>query len=104
MQESSRQKLETRLARVEQQIRAFKELHSSELQLILDEIASIRVELASFAPAPDADAPPGPPSGTPADPAANSPRRNARRAERSCRRSRLSGGAVRDWASGIMHP
>jgi hypothetical protein len=83
MKELSRQKLETRLARVEQQIRAFKELHASELQLILDELASIRVELASFAPKTE-EAPSEKTEGTsatPADPAANSPRRAAWEAE-----------------------
>jgi len=79
MQESSRKRLEIRLARVEQQIRAFKELHASELQLILDELASIRVELASFAPKDGAEQ--GSPAAPSADPAASSPRRAAWEAE-----------------------
>jgi hypothetical protein len=39
------EKLLERLRRVEQQIRAFKELHSSELQIILDELSDITSEL-----------------------------------------------------------
>jgi hypothetical protein len=78
MQESVRQKLETRVMRLEQQIRAFKELHASELGQILDELASLRADLAAMA---------GPPSdspgtqGTLSDPAAASPKRAAWLAE-----------------------
>ena len=51
------QELSARLRRVEQQIRAFRELHASELQLILDELTDIAAQ------------------GDPADPAAASPKR-----------------------------
>jgi hypothetical protein len=57
------EKLLERLRRVEQQIRAFRELHSSELQIMLDELADITNELSptrdaspDAAPAPAADA------------------------------------------------
>lgn len=66
--ESLRQQLATRVARLEQQIRAFKELHATELGLILDELASLRADLAAMAP-PAEDAP------TLEDPAAASPKR-----------------------------
>jgi hypothetical protein len=36
-----------RLRRLEQQIRAFKELHANELQIILDELSDIAGEVAS---------------------------------------------------------
>ena len=39
------QDLSARLRRVEQQIRAFRELHSSELQLILDELTDIAAQV-----------------------------------------------------------
>ena len=63
-------KLLERLRRVEQQIRAFKELHASELQLVLDELADIagEVEASRGAPLPGPEAPVD-------DPAANSPKR-----------------------------
>jgi hypothetical protein len=48
-------KLAERLRRVEQQIRAFKELHSNELQIILDELADITAELAADVAEPAAD-------------------------------------------------
>ena len=65
------ERLIERLARVEQQIRAFKELHASELQLILDELTDItsEVEAQSEPAATEASA------GTTADPAAASPKR-----------------------------
>lgn len=68
------QDLSARLRRVEQQIRAFRELHSSELQLILDELTDISKQLdeekaAASAPA-DVTA-----QIDPADPAASSPKR-----------------------------
>jgi hypothetical protein len=78
MEEAVRKKLETRVARLEQQIRSFKELHASELGLILDELTSLRADLAAMA------APPALPPETPAatvDPAANSPKRAAWLAE-----------------------
>jgi hypothetical protein len=80
MEEAIRRKLETRVARLEQQIRSFKELHASELGLILDELASLRVDLAAMAaPPPPADIAAAP--AAPADPAAGSPRRAAWLAE-----------------------
>ena len=78
IEESVRQKLETRVMRLEQQIRAFKELHASELGQILDELASLRADLAAMAAPPYAS--PGT-QGTLADPAAASPKRAAWLAE-----------------------
>ena len=71
------QDLSARLRRVEQQIRAFRELHSSELQLILDELTDISKQLdeekaAEAAAVPSADAAT---EFDPADPAASSPKR-----------------------------
>jgi hypothetical protein len=71
------QDLSARLRRVEQQIRAFRELHSSELQIILDELTDIARQAedekaAERAVAASAD--PVAPAG-PADPAASSPKR-----------------------------
>jgi uncharacterized membrane protein len=68
------QDLSARLRRVEQQIRAFRELHSSELQLILDELTDISKQLeeekaAANAPVDDTA------QIDPADPAASSPKR-----------------------------
>ncbi len=68
--------LSARLRRVEQQIRAFRELHSSELQLVLDELADIAKQVedekdAASAAATSSDAP----AADPADPAAASPKR-----------------------------
>jgi hypothetical protein len=65
--------LSARLRRVEQQIRAFKELHQSELQIILDELTDIARQVdaekaAESAPASAVDT-------TDADPAASSPKR-----------------------------
>lgn len=74
MDDLERQRLESRLKRVEQQVRAFKELYAGELQIVLDELTSIREEIASLAP-------PNTPAPTPSDPAANSPRRAAWLAE-----------------------
>src|SRR5207244_4112468 len=64
------EELPERLRRVEQQIRAFKELHASELQIVLDELADIagEVEASRGAPLPGPEAPVD-------DPAANSPKR-----------------------------
>jgi hypothetical protein len=85
MDESVRAKLETRVARLEQQIKAFKELHASELGLILDELAALRAELVAMrTPAPDAASTAAPNVGdasTPRDPAAASPKRAAWLAE-----------------------
>ena len=75
MDERLRKQMETRIARLEQQIKAFKDLHASELQLILDELSSFRAELAALAQ--PSVTPPPPPD----DPGANSPRRAAWLAE-----------------------
>jgi hypothetical protein len=66
--------LPARLRRVEQQIRAFRELHSSELQLILDEISDIAKQVEAEKAAGDASPAPADPTGS-ADPAASSPKR-----------------------------
>jgi hypothetical protein len=81
MEEAIRRKLETRVARLEQQIRSFKELHASELGLILDELASLRADLAAMAAPPPAAADIAAAPATAADPAAGSPRRAAWLAE-----------------------
>jgi hypothetical protein len=66
------EELSARLRRVEQQVRVFKELHQSELQIILDELTDIAKQVEAEkaatdqAPAPTID---------PADPAASSPKR-----------------------------
>jgi hypothetical protein len=67
------QDLSARLRRVEQQVRAFKQLHESELQLILDELTDIaqQVDAANAAARASATAAPV----DPADPAASSPKR-----------------------------
>lgn len=71
------QDLSARLRRVEQQIRAFRELHSSELQLILDELTDISNQAEAEKAA--ESAPSGPAADKahidPADPAASSPKR-----------------------------
>ena len=78
--EGLRAKLETRVARLEQQIRAFKELHATELGLILDELSSLRAELASLKQSPS-EAPVPAPAANASDPAAASPKRAAWLAE-----------------------
>ena len=65
------QELSARLRRVEQQIRAFRELHSSELQLILDELTDIAAQVEEEKAAASEPAAPS----DPADPAAASPKR-----------------------------
>jgi hypothetical protein len=65
-------RLAERLRRLEQQISAFKELHATELQMILDELADIAREVEDR-PTPGADAVGG--EGAGGDPAANSPKR-----------------------------
>ncbi len=82
--ETLRRKLEIRVARLEQQIRAFKELHAGELGLILDELGSLRAELAAMA-APPSPAAPDAPRPTSEDPAAASPKRAAWLAEQERR-------------------
>ena len=68
------QELTARLRRVEQQIRAFRELHSSELQLILDELTDIAKQVEDEKAADDVPAAPDA-AIYPADPAASSPKR-----------------------------
>jgi hypothetical protein len=68
------QDLSARLRRVEQQVRAFKKLHESELQLMLDELADIAKQVEDEKPAAAAPATPVAPV-DPADPAASSPKR-----------------------------
>lgn len=68
------QELSARLRRVEQQIRAFRELHSSELQLILDELTDIARQVEDEKAAGDVAAAPDV-AIDPADPAASSPKR-----------------------------
>jgi hypothetical protein len=63
------ERLADRLTRLERQIRAFKELHANELQIILDELADIRSELAPESPATAGTDSPN------TDPAAGSPKR-----------------------------
>jgi uncharacterized membrane-anchored protein len=88
------QDLSARLRRVEQQVRAFKELHSNELQIILDELTEIARQAeaekaAESAPAAATD---------PVDPAASSPKRakwlaeQERKAAPKSRRELLFGG------------
>lgn len=78
MDERLRAKLETRVARLEQQIRAFKELHASELGIILDELAAMRAELVALKEPPAATPAP---EANPGDPAASSAKRAAWLAE-----------------------
>ncbi len=68
------QELSARLRRVEQQVRAFKELHSGELQLILDELTDIAKQVEDEKAAASAPTAPAAPA-DPADPAAASPKR-----------------------------
>ena len=67
------EELSARLRRVEQQVRVFKELHQSELQIILDELTDIaqQIEAERAAAAPPAQASDVDPN----DPAASSPKR-----------------------------
>jgi hypothetical protein len=68
------EELSARLRRVEQQVRVFKELHQSELQIILDELTDIARQVdeeKAAEGAPGAGAAPVDPS----DPAAASPKR-----------------------------
>lgn len=66
------QELSARLRRVEQQIRAFKELHQSELRLILDELGDIAKQVEDEIAADNAAANV---TNDAADPAAASPKR-----------------------------
>ena len=67
------EELSARLRRVEQQVRVFKELHQSELQIILDELTDIvkQVDAERAAAAPPAEMS----DAEAADPAASSPKR-----------------------------
>jgi uncharacterized membrane protein len=69
------QELSARLRRVEQQIRAFRELHSNELQLILDELTDIAKQVDDEKAAESALTSPSDTAAEPADPAASSPKR-----------------------------
>lgn len=71
------QDLSARLRRVEQQIRAFRELHSSELQLIIDELTDISKQVEAEKAAESALSGPAGDTGKvdPVDPAASSPKR-----------------------------
>ncbi len=93
MTESDRAgRLRTRLQRVQTQIHAFRELHSQELDLILDELTDIAASAGEVGAAARASAPadsPAEPGPTPSDPAAASPKRAQWLAEQE-RRSRLS--------------
>lgn len=92
------QDLSARLRRVQQQIRAFKELHSNELQIILDELTDIADQVdeetaAKSVPAAPVDK---------ADPAASSPKRakwlaeQAKKAAPKSRRELLFGERDRE--------
>jgi hypothetical protein len=69
------QELSARLRRVEQQIRAFRELHSNELQLILDELTDIAKQVDDEKAAENALTAPSDSAADPDDPAASSPKR-----------------------------
>ena len=69
------QEVSARLRRVEQQIRAFRELHQSELQLIIDELSDIAKQVEDEAGSSQGENPLQPPTSDPADPAAASPKR-----------------------------
>ena len=89
------EELSARLRRVEQQVRVFKELHQSELQIILDELTDIakQVEAERAAAPPSIQAT----DVDPDDPAASSPKRakwlaeQERRAAPKSRRELLFG-------------
>ncbi len=80
------QDLAARLRRVEQQIRAFKQLHESELQMILDELADVAKQVEDATASERASAP-SPNTQDPADPAAASPKRAKWLAEPSADRA-----------------
>ena len=67
------EELSARLRRVEQQVRVFKELHQSELQIILDELTDIAKQVEAERAA--AASPAQPTDVDPDDPAASSPKR-----------------------------
>ncbi len=80
--------LAARLRRVGTQIRAFRELHSQELDLILDELTDIASATEGSAPATPRESAPEA-AATPGDPAAASPKRAKWEAEQQ-RRAHLS--------------
>jgi len=89
------EELSARLRRVEQQVRVFKELHQSELQIILDELTDIAKQVEAERAA--AASPTQPTDVDPDDPAASSPKRakwlaeQERRAAPKSRRELLFG-------------
>ena len=95
------EELSARLRRVEQQVRAFKELHQSELQIILDELSDI-VKQVDAEKAAEAARAAGRDPVDPADPAASSPKRakwlaeQAKKAEPKSRRDLLFGERDRE--------
>jgi hypothetical protein len=96
--------LSARLRRVEQQVRAFKELHQGELQMILDELTDIARQVDAEKSAGSAAenaaeiTPASPVDATDADPAASSPKRakwlaeQEKKAAPKSRRELLFGG------------
>jgi len=85
-------RLRTRLQRLGTQIHAFRELHSQELDLILDELRDVAVSADEVSTAARANAPAGAATEAnpaPTDPAAASPKRAQWLAEQE-RRSRMS--------------
>ena len=83
------EELSARLRRVEQQVRVFKELHQSELQIILDELTDIvqQVDAERAAASPQAQTS----EADATDPAASSPKRAkwlAEQANKAAPRSR----------------
>lgn len=84
------EELSARLRRVEQQVRAFKELHQNELQIILDELTDIAKQVEAEHAAND-QARAQTSETDPADPAASSPKRAkwlAEQANRAAPKSR----------------
>ena len=73
-----------RLRRLEQQIRAFKELHANELQIILDELSDIASEVAPM------QEPTVQQADSTSDPAAASPKRAKWLAEEERKRQPMS--------------
>ena len=67
------EELSARLRRVEQQVRVFKDLHQSELQIILEELTDIAKQVEAERAA--AASPAQPTDVDPDDPAASSPKR-----------------------------
>jgi hypothetical protein len=95
------EELSARLRRVEQQVRAFRELHQSELQIILDELSDI-VKQVDAERAAVAASPAQTSEADPADPAASSAKRakwlaeQAKKAAPKSRRDLLFGERDRE--------